>query len=64
MLGSRVYGKPFIRDGVEYVRTKPLWFIPIYRLTGFIQLLLWKRGIPWHNRIADECTPDFNCCMG
>lgn len=37
-------------------------FPRIYRLTVWLQWLLWRCGIPWHNRFSDECTPDFNCC--
>lgn len=33
-----------------------------YRLTVWIQTILWKLGIPWHNSFSGECTPDFNCC--
>lgn len=32
-----------------------------YRLTVWFQWILWKCGVPWHNRFSDECTPDFNC---
>lgn len=34
-----------------------------YRLTVWIQVALWKVGIPLHNPFSDECTPDFNCCL-
>lgn len=34
------------------------------RLTHHLQTLLWKCGIPWHNPFTNECTPDFDCCMG
>jgi hypothetical protein len=34
-----------------------------YRFTVWVQTILWRIGIPWHNVFADECTPDFNCCV-
>jgi hypothetical protein len=57
------YGKPFIKDGVEWVHTLPWWQRPLYRVTVGIQWTLWKIGLPWHNIFFDECTPDFNCCV-
>ena len=26
------------------------------------QTLAWAQGRPYHNRIDDECCPDFSCC--
>lgn len=26
------------------------------------QALKWAMGQPYHNRIDDECCPDFSCC--
>jgi hypothetical protein len=26
------------------------------------QTFQWARGFPYHNRIDDECCPDFSCC--
>lgn len=26
------------------------------------QCLAWAEGRPYHNRVDDECTPDFSCC--
>jgi hypothetical protein len=61
----KTYGKPFKgRDGVMYVHTMPAWKRPVYRLTVWIQWALWKCGLPVHNYLYDECTPDFNCCKG
>jgi hypothetical protein len=34
-----------------------------YKLTVFIQSILWLFGISVHNRIFNECVPDFSCCM-
>lgn len=36
----------------------------IYRVSCWVQWLLWKCRISWHNSIANECTPDFSCCTG
>lgn len=36
----------------------------IYRLSNIIQGLLWLFGMATHNKIADECCPDFSCCCG
>lgn len=27
-----------------------------------VQCLKWAMGTPNHNRIDDECCPDFSCC--
>lgn len=27
------------------------------------QTLKWAMGQPYHNRIDDECCPDFSCCV-
>ncbi len=27
------------------------------------QTLKWAMGQPYHNRIDDECCPDFSCCQ-
>jgi hypothetical protein len=27
------------------------------------QTLKWAMGQPYHNRIDNECCPDFSCCM-
>ena len=27
-----------------------------------LQALAWAEGRPYHNRIDDECCPDFSCC--
>ncbi len=27
------------------------------------QTLAWALGRPFHNRIDDECCPDFSCCI-
>ena len=32
--------------------------------TDLFQLIFWKLGLPWHNRLRDECTPDGDCCPG
>ena len=34
----------------------------IYRVSCWVQWILWKCRIFWHNSVADECTPDFSCC--
>jgi hypothetical protein len=60
----KTYGKPFRKDGIEYVRTVPQWKRPLYRLTVLVQGTLWMLGVPWHNPLSNECTPDFNCCVG
>ena len=60
----KYYGKPFTKDGVKYVHTLPWWQRHFYKMTVGVQWILWKIGIPWHNWIFDECTPDFNCCIG
>lgn len=28
-----------------------------------LQTLAWAEGHPRHNRVDDECCPDFSCCM-
>ena len=35
-----------------------------YEFRALLQLDLWRRGIPVHNDIDDECVPDFSCCRG
>lgn len=27
-----------------------------------MQMVKWAMGEPYHNRIDDECCPDFSCC--
>ncbi len=34
-----------------------------YRERGRIQCLSWAKGEPYHNRIDNECCPDFSCCV-
>jgi hypothetical protein len=34
-----------------------------YRRRTQVQLLAWAQGRPYHNRIDDECCPDFSCCI-
>jgi hypothetical protein len=34
-----------------------------YREFGRLQCLAWAQGRPYHDRITDECTPDFSCCQ-
>lgn len=34
-----------------------------YKITVFIQWVLWKNNIHWHNKFFDECTPNFSCCI-
>lgn len=36
---------------------------PKYRERMRVQALEWAKGNPQHNRIDDECCPDFSCCM-
>lgn len=59
---SKCYGMAFI-NGVEYEYLLPVWQRPMYKLTVMFQYMLWRIGIPWHNWFADECTPNFNCCI-
>ena len=28
-----------------------------------VQAFDWAAGMPYHNRIDDECCPDFSCCQ-
>jgi hypothetical protein len=35
---------------------------PAYRERARVQALKWAMGQPYHNRIDDECCPDFSCC--
>ena len=34
-----------------------------YRERSRCQCLSWAMGNPYHNKIDDECCPDFSCCM-
>lgn len=34
-----------------------------YALRHLLQLQAWKLGAPYHNRVDDECCPDFSCCQ-
>lgn len=27
-----------------------------------VQTFAWAEGRPYHNRVDDECCPDFSCC--
>ena len=36
---------------------------PGYRERVHAQTFQWARGFPYHNRIDDECCPDFSCCI-
>ena len=51
------------KDGIEWIRLYPRWQIPAYKTTVILQGVLWKAGFPWHNVFANECTPDFDCCL-
>lgn len=33
-----------------------------YRDRVRAQTLAWAEGRPYHNRLDDECCPDFSCC--
>lgn len=33
-----------------------------YRERARVQALAWAMGNPYHNRVDDECCPDFSCC--
>lgn len=33
-----------------------------YQERAKAQMLAWAQGRPYHNRIDDECCPDFSCC--
>ena len=33
-----------------------------YKERARCQCLSWAMGYPYHNKIDDECTPDFSCC--
>ncbi len=35
---------------------------PQYRERARVQALKWAMGKPYHNRVDDECCPDFSCC--
>jgi hypothetical protein len=35
---------------------------PEYANRVRLQGLAWVAGMPFHNRIDDECCPDFSCC--
>jgi hypothetical protein len=35
---------------------------PKYRERARIQHLAWAQGRPYHERLNDECCPDFSCC--
>ena len=46
--------------GVRYLDRKN----SSYEFRAMTQLELWRRGMPVHNDIDDECCPDFSCCRG
>lgn len=58
---AKHYGKVF-RDGIWWYHRYPWWQRPIYGVVSRAQWLLWRVGVPWHNRWFDECTPDGDCC--
>lgn len=33
-----------------------------YRERARVQALSWAMGRSYHNRVDDECCPDFSCC--
>lgn len=39
---------------------KLLW-LP-YKVIKLIQRFFWFIGLPYHEHVFNECTPDFNCC--
>ena len=52
-----------MKNKKNYAHRFVWWKRPIYKITVFVQWILWKNGINWHNSIFDECTPDFSCCI-
>lgn len=36
---------------------------PGYKARVHSQLLAWAIGNPYHNKVDDECCPDFGCCI-
>lgn len=33
-----------------------------YHERARVQCLSWAKGEPYHERVNDECCPDFSCC--
>jgi hypothetical protein len=51
------------KQKIEYVYFEPGKSHPVkYRLSVWLQSILWFIGIARHNHYGNECTPDFNCC--
>lgn len=36
---------------------------PEYNDRSRIHMLDWAQGNVYHNRVDDECVPDFSCCV-
>lgn len=41
----------------------PARMTPLYKARAQSQALAWAMGSPYHNRIDNECCPDFSCCF-
>lgn len=35
---------------------------PLYQERVHSQTLSWAKGHPYHDKLTDECCPDFSCC--
>lgn len=33
-----------------------------YRERNRVSTMKWAMGCPYHNKVDDECAPDFSCC--
>ena len=51
-----------VYKGVECSFRYPVYIRPLYRLNKLIQGYLAKKGIPLHDYVFGECTPEFDCC--
>jgi len=49
-------------DGINYYWNHHWSIRPFVSLSRSMQNKLSKKHIYWHNWVADECTPGFECC--
>ena len=56
------FKKTHMLCGVEYAWNYHWSIRPFVQLSRMIQIFLYNRDIFWHNPIAGECTPGFECC--
>ena len=58
-----IYGEDVIKKIETSIKNESMKNTKDYQERMNRQALSWAFGLPYHNKIDDECTPDFSCCF-